>query len=197
MSAPMQQLSQHLSSPAPASSPLAGWWHLAPRRTVSLQPHVCSVLRIAQGRVWVTMAGHQGLAGQPDSGDVVLHAGDELAVPAGARLVLESWPTTPDDVVRFDLSEPAAVSAAAPLSFEREVASSAHDLGQALLAAAAALGRAGWALGRMLRGLAGMAVGSVQLAAFGLLRILSTPKFIFCAGGIGRGHDHVRVLEHR
>lgn len=197
MSAPMQHLSQPLASPALASGPLAGWWHLAPRRTVSLQPQVCSVLRIAQGRVWVTMAGRQGLAGQPDSGDVVLHAGDELAVPAGAHLVLESWPVTPDDVVRFDLSVPAAALAAAPLSFEREVASAAHDLGQALLAATAALGRAGWALGRMLRGLAGMTGGSVQLAAFGLLRILSTPKFFFCAGGIGRGHDHVRVLEHR
>lgn len=149
----------HQSAPiAPAASPLAGLWHLAPRRTVSLKPQAHSVLRIAQGRVWVTMGPHQGLAGQADSGDLVLHAGDELPVPAGAHLVMEGWPAQPgqtEEAVRFDFSAPAAVLAAATPRFQREVANPARDLGHELLASVGALGRAAWALARVLRGLAG------------------------------------------
>lgn len=157
MSAPL-----HLPSfNAPAPSPLAGMWHLAPCRTISLQPKAHSVLRIAQGRVWVTMGARQGLAGQADSGDLVLHAGDELPVPAGVHLVMECWPAQPGQTsqagkgVRFDFSEPAAVLAAATPRFQREVANPARDLGQELLASVGALGRAAWALARVLRGLAG------------------------------------------
>ena len=149
---------QPFAAPAPAASPLAGLWSLAPRRTVSLQPKANSVLRIAQGRVWVTTGALQGLAGQADSGDLVLHPGDELAVPAGAHLVMECWPVQPGqpgDVVRFDFSERAAVWVAAAPRFQREVASPARDMGQELLASVGALGRATWAFARVLRGLAG------------------------------------------
>lgn len=141
-----------------APSPMPGWWRLAPHRTISLQPKVHSVLRIAQGRVWVTMGALQGLAGQADSGDVVLHPGDELAVPAGAHLVMESWPVQPGhtgEQVRFDFSEPVAVWAATAPRFEREVASPARDVGHELRVSAGALGRAAWAFARVLRGLGG------------------------------------------
>lgn len=157
MSTPLHQSALN----APAPSLLAGLWHLAPGRTVSLQPKARSVLRIAQGRVWVTMGARQGLAGQADSGDLVLHAGDELAVPAGVHLVMECWPAQPGQTsqagkgVRFDFSAPAAVLAAATPRFQREVVNPARDMGQALLASAGALGRAAWALARVLRGLAG------------------------------------------
>jgi hypothetical protein len=142
------------SSCFPAASPLAGLWRLAPRRTISLKPAANGVLRIVQGRVWVTTGVLQGLAGQPDSGDLVLHAGDEWAVPAGVHLVMECWPVQPDDAVRFDFSECETTLAVAP-RFQREVANPARDLGQELWAAAGALGRATWAFARVLRGLAG------------------------------------------
>ena len=151
MSAPMQPSFLNAS----AASALAGLWSLAPRRTVSLQPKAHSVLRIAQGRVWVTTGALQGLAGQADSGDLVLHAGDELAVPAGAHLVMECWPVQPDEPVRFDFSERVAVLATAAPRFQREVARPARDVGQELLASVGALGRAAWAFARVLRGLAG------------------------------------------
>lgn len=142
-------------SSAPANAlPVVGL-HLATRRTVSFKPKAHSLLRITQGRVWVTSGGRQGLAGQASSGDVVLHAGDELAVPAGAHLVMESWPVRPGDSVRYDWSTCAAEQATAAPRFQREVARPARDLGHELLAAASALGRAAWAFDRVLRGLAG------------------------------------------
>lgn len=136
--------------------PVVGW-HLGARRTVSLQPKAHSVLRIAQGRVWVTMGARQGLAGQPDSGDLVLHAGDELAVPAGVHLVMECWPAQPGEAVRFDWSERVVVPSAVVPRFQREVVSPAQDLVQALQASASALGRAAWAFTRVFWGLAGYA----------------------------------------
>ena len=148
---------QPSSSPAPAAGvPVVGW-HLGARRTVSLLPKAHGVLRIAQGRVWVTMGALQGLAGQPDSGDVVLHAGEELAVPAGAHLVMECWPLQPGEEVRFDWSEQVVAQPAVVPRFQREVANPARDLGHELRASAGALGRAAWAFARMLWGLAGYA----------------------------------------
>lgn len=148
MSASLQQSSIN----APGN--LAGFWSLAPRRTISLQPKAHGVLRIAQGRVWVTTGAFQGLSGQADSGDVVMNAGDELTVSAGTHLVMESWPLHPADDVRFDFSEVARSVAAAP-RFRREVACPARDVRQELLASVGALGRAAWAFARLLRGLAG------------------------------------------
>ncbi len=148
---------QPSSSFAPAAGvPVVGW-HLGARRTVSLLPKANGVLRIAQGRVWVTMGALQGLAGQPDSGDVVLHAGQELAVPAGAHLVMECWPVQAGEAVRFDWSEPIAAQSDVVPRFQREVVSPAQDLVQALQTSAGALGRAAWAFARVLWGLAGYA----------------------------------------
>ena len=146
------------SSPlAPAVSlPVVGW-HLGARRTVSLLPKANGVLRIAQGRVWVTTGALQGLAGQPDSGDVVLHAGQVLPVPAGSHLVMECWPVHPGDTVRFDWSEQAAAQTAVESRFQRDVLGPAQDLVQALHTSAGALGRAAWAFARVLSGLAGYA----------------------------------------
>ena len=153
MSAPFQPS----SSLAPATGvPVVGW-HLGARRTVSLLPKAHGVLRIAQGRVWVTMGALQGLAGQPDSGDVVLHAGEELAVPSGAHLVMECWPVQPGEEVRFDWSERVAAPSAVVPRFQREVVSPAQDLVQALQTSARALGRVAWAFARVFRGLAGYA----------------------------------------
>lgn len=134
--------------------PVVGW-HLGARRTLSLHPKAAGVLRLAQGRAWVTMGARQGLAGQPDSGDVVLHAGEELAVPAGAHLVMECWPVQPGDAVRFDWLPTGAVM---QRDLEPRIqfgvarhAPSAKQVSHAQQTPGAAMGRAAWALTRLLR----------------------------------------------
>jgi hypothetical protein len=52
------------------------------------------MLRLSQGRVWATFDGpHSGHGNE--SGDHFLWAGQQLAVRAGQRLVLESWGEVP------------------------------------------------------------------------------------------------------
>jgi hypothetical protein len=113
---------------------------------MSLRPKKTAVLRIFCGQVWVTLGGpYQGAPN--DLGDRFLGPGDVLAVPAGARMVMEPIAAPGDSgPVHFDWSD-AAVSAA-PSRFAREVVSPTRELG-------AALGQAGWALSRVLRGLLG------------------------------------------
>lgn len=66
--------------------PAAGCWKLPAGRALSLHPRTPGVLEIAQGRVWLT------LAGQPDAqADQVLLAGDRIAVAAGQHVVIEAW----------------------------------------------------------------------------------------------------------
>lgn len=61
----------------------AGCWRLAPGRALSLKPRESGVLRIAQGRVWLT--------GGASAQDLVLQAGDALPVAVGQHVVLEPW----------------------------------------------------------------------------------------------------------
>lgn len=123
-----------------------GSWRLHPGHAMSLRPKKTAVLRIFCGQVWVTLGGpYQGAPN--DLGDRFLGPGDVLAVPAGARMVMEPIAAPGDSgPVHFDWSD-AAVSAA-PSRFAREVVSPTRELG-------AALGQAGWALSRVLRGLLG------------------------------------------
>lgn len=64
-----------------------GAWQIAPGEAMSLKARTNSVLRVKQGRVWVT----------PDatlknpSEDLVLAPGESLAVAAGQRIVMEAW----------------------------------------------------------------------------------------------------------
>ncbi len=71
---------------------LAGSWVLPPGRAVTLQSADDSALQVTQGRIWATLDGpHSGPAN--DLGDVVLQAGERLALRAGQRVVIESiWP---------------------------------------------------------------------------------------------------------
>lgn len=131
-----------VTAATPHRHPAIGSWRLYPGHAMSLQPRQAAVLRVFCGRVWVTL-GHAGGATPETAGDRFLGPGEVLAVPAGARLVMEPL-VVPGDVqpVHFDWSD----AVGAPSRFEREVASPARDLG-------AALGTAGGALGRVLRGL--------------------------------------------
>jgi len=75
--------------------------YLDAHHAISLRPQVPSRLHITQGRAWVTLGlPHHG-AGNA-SGDLVLSAGDSLAVPAGAHLVMEPWQPDAAGPVRFD-----------------------------------------------------------------------------------------------
>lgn len=123
-------------------------WCLDARRAMTLRPQVSSRLHITQGRAWVTLGlPHRGSG--KESGDVVLAAGESLSVPAGARLVMEPWQPASAGPVRFDwCAEPQDRAVRRPDRFAREVVAPARDL-------ALALGQAGLAFGRLLRGLFG------------------------------------------
>ena len=74
----------------PAAVPPAvrrGAWQLEAGHAISLRASSASVLRIRQGRVWVTRDAtvHSG------SEDLVLAPGESLAVSGGERIVMEPW----------------------------------------------------------------------------------------------------------
>lgn len=153
----MQESTPHPVETRASTRPQVVGWHLAPHRTISLFPAVHSVLRIKQGRVWVTTGTHPAGVGPAESGDWVLQVGDELQVPLGVHLVMESWPAQPDEAVRFDWFEPVATPARVDSRFQQQVRSPARDLVQELWLSAAALGRASVAMARVVRGLVGYA----------------------------------------
>ncbi len=77
----------------------AGCWKLASGRALSLRPRQRSVLEIAHGRAWVTVGNGARRWHWPwparststRSTDVVLHAGERLAIDAGRHVVVEVW----------------------------------------------------------------------------------------------------------
>lgn len=142
----MTTLSAH-AAPRPNSHAGPRGWRLDARRAMSLHPRLPSRLHITQGSAWVTLGRpHQGAGNE--SGDLVLSAGDSLAVPAGARLVMEPW-LPGGDPVRFDwCAEPEARSREQTGRFDREVVAPSRELG-------VALGQAGLAFARLVRGLFG------------------------------------------
>ena len=80
-----------LSLPSrPAAVPAAarrGAWQLAAGQAISLKASQGSVLKIRQGRVWVT----RDADAQRASEDLVLAPGESLGVAAGDRIVMEPW----------------------------------------------------------------------------------------------------------
>lgn len=135
-------------SPEHAAVPVRGW-RLDAHRALSLHPKVPSRLRITQGRAWVTLGVPAKGAGN-ELGDHMLEAGQDLAVPAGARLVMEPWQPGVTEPVRFEWccaqADPQAQQASS--RFGREVATPTREL-------VAALGQAAWAFVRLVRGLLG------------------------------------------
>jgi Protein of unknown function (DUF2917) len=80
-------LDLHQSNEGPA---LLGRWTLAPGRAISLQSSTPRELRVRHGRMWLTLDGPHAGHGN-ESGDYFLKAGQVFAVPAGHRVVFESW----------------------------------------------------------------------------------------------------------
>ena len=142
----MNTLSAHTASAQHSRMPARGW-RLDTRRAMSLRPQVPSRLHITQGRAWVTLGqAHEGAGNE--SGDLVLNAGESLAVPAGARLVMEPWQPGAGPV-RFDwCADPGTRSAEQADRFGREVATPSRELAEALK-------HAGVAFVRLVRGLLG------------------------------------------
>jgi hypothetical protein len=64
-----------------------GAWQIAPGEAMSLKARSASVLRVKQGRVWVTP---DATLASP-SEDLVLAPGESLHVAAGQRIVMEAW----------------------------------------------------------------------------------------------------------
>jgi Protein of unknown function (DUF2917) len=74
----------------PATVPSAvrrGAWQLEAGHAMSLKATSASLLRIRQGRVWVT----RDATAQWGSEDLVLAPGESLTVTAGQRIVMEPW----------------------------------------------------------------------------------------------------------
>lgn len=152
----MSQASAFLNSRSAA----IGSWRLHPGHAMSLRPKKTAVLRVFCGKVWVTLGEtDSGVPGA--SGDRFLEPGDMLVVPAGVRLVMEPFVARGERApVHFDWSDrPASRD---DRRFAREVLAPSRELG-------AALGQAGLALLRTVRGLLGY--GEFLIAGRG--RVLS------------------------
>ena len=150
----------------------AGCWKLAAGRALSLHPLERGVVEVVDGRVWLTLRAAPG-AGQPGrAADVVLQAGDRLAIAAGQHAVLEAWSPVEAPVgAAFDWwAEPEAEaapaagwrSAALRAQWEGSVVQPLRDLGRALGQGGRAVGWAGaqalGATGRLVAGLARFAL---------------------------------------
>ena len=64
-----------------------GAWQIAPGEAMSLKARSASVLRVRQGRVWITPDATAAHASE----DLVLAPGESMTVPAGQRIVMEAW----------------------------------------------------------------------------------------------------------
>jgi hypothetical protein len=86
---------------SPDHATLSVCGQLAARQTLSLCPRGAGVLRIGQGRLWLTLDGPHG--GPVNAwGDHVLCAGQSMALLVGQRAVVEAWPLTEGAVSQFE-----------------------------------------------------------------------------------------------
>ncbi|WP_295377562.1 DUF2917 domain-containing protein [uncultured Pseudacidovorax sp.] len=78
-----------IAAPAAAIPPAVrrGAWQLKAGQAISLRAQSRSVLRLRQGRVWVT----RDATAQWGSEDLVVGPGESLVVEAGQRIVMEPW----------------------------------------------------------------------------------------------------------
>lgn len=149
----------HCASVPDAAAATRGW-HLAASRAISLRPTEPGRLRITEGQVWVTLNAPHVPCGLDDH---VLVAGQTLDIPAGAHVVMEPWSPRAALPARFDWCVlPAPLRAARAGRFGREVAAPSREFVRAL-------GQAGWAFARLVRGL----LGYTELLVAGRGRVLT------------------------
>lgn len=141
--------SQQSVQAAVAGRPAAGCWKLTPGRALSLHPRERSLLEIAQGRVWLTLAGASPADLPGAVADHVLQAGDRLAVAPGQHVVMEAWSPAgaPAEGVAFHWTAEATASGRRTLrpgtEWECGVVLPLRDLLQALAQGGRAVGLAG------------------------------------------------------
>src|SRR5438105_10230393 len=69
---------------------LPGTWKLAAGRAITLEPRDPGVLKVAHGRLWLTLEGpHPGRL--DESGDRIMAVGEQLRLKPGQRVVVEAW----------------------------------------------------------------------------------------------------------
>ena len=64
-----------------------GAWQLAPGQATTLKATAPTVLRVRQGRVWITC----DATNRWGSEDIVLAPGESMQLAAGQRIVMEPW----------------------------------------------------------------------------------------------------------
>jgi hypothetical protein len=133
--------------PAPVGVVSAlGAHRLATGAAMSLHPARAGRLRVLAGRAWVTLGGPYTGHGN-ELGDVFLQAGDHLAVPQDARVVVEAVPDASGRALRFEWCETVGVAPGTrPGRLQTEVLAPARDLFGALGRSAQALWRLTWGL---------------------------------------------------
>lgn len=155
----MSSPSTHDTHQSLAPAGLAGCWRLDAGRALSLTPSSAGVLRIAEGRVWITMDMLRG--DLQAAGDLFLVPGRGLVVQAGQRVVLESADVDRAAAAHFSWDPLPSTQAQAvrPVPragrWQQAVAHPLRDLGLAL-------GQAGHALARLALGVVGLVVPPVR-----------------------------------
>jgi hypothetical protein len=144
MAAQLVQKSQQSSAMACADGSIS--WRLGAGRALTLQPREAAELLVSQGRIWATVDGpHVGPANQ--TGDLVLQAGERLALRPGQRVVIESWDPVAQGPAFFVWNtQPARlpVSAHSGSRWQVAVVQPLRDLRLALVQAACAGGQLLW-----------------------------------------------------
>ena len=154
------------------ASPSEASQRLVAGQAVKLRARALSVLRIAHGRVWVTVT-DVGPYSRVMAGDHFLSRGDSLTLLAGQELVLEPFGRGEMTSARFSWGPPGAAATV------MQVAPAAHWRGgvmQPLLDLRHAAGLAVRAMGRLVLGLGHAAVAEVE-------RVANYVAMIFIADG--------------
>ena len=136
-------------SPASPSADATGHWLLQTGRAITLSPVTGGQLDVANGQLWATLSDARSawqrltpkarLERCATFKDYFLHAGESLAVPPGARVVLESTGRSQTTPAAFAWS-PATAHAKQPAQPRRAgVVQASSELAQALAQVARAL----------------------------------------------------------
>lgn len=133
---PLPQPSSFLDMDARRAAALS----LAIGSAASLRPAVAGVLRVVQGRVWLTRDLLPGSTAT-DLGDHMVCCGEDFALSAGQRVVLESWPEAGASATNVSLVWTPTVHAASATRWQMAVVAPARDLGRALVMALRASAR--------------------------------------------------------
>lgn len=91
----IHQAQQSLGGPA-----LPGCWKLGAGQALALDPRQDAVLKVAHGRMWVTLGQAPTGAGD-ESGDFFLSVGEQITIEAGTSAVIEASSCEPGSPVYF------------------------------------------------------------------------------------------------